>query len=115
MRSYCEIMVKDILPALRSFIARELMAEYKLNQSEVAKLLGVSQPAVSQYLRELRGREKKILRNEAVSLEIKRLCQKIYERRIDSLQLVREFHVICKTIKDTGLIEGYLDTACIIE
>ena len=61
MKPYCEIIVKDVLPGLRSAVAKELAEEYKLNQSEIARLLGVSQASISQYLRKLRGKEMTII------------------------------------------------------
>lgn len=44
-----------ILPAIRALIAKELLETHKLKQEDVAKKLGVTQPAVSQYKREVRG------------------------------------------------------------
>jgi predicted transcriptional regulator len=52
----CEVAVKCMLPAVRALIATELMTEHKLKQTEVAKLLGVSQPAISLYNRKMRGK-----------------------------------------------------------
>ncbi len=54
-RPYCEVFVKYVLPALRALIAELLMERYSLTQAEAAKLLGVTQPAVSNYLRKVRG------------------------------------------------------------
>ena len=48
MRLDCEIISQDFLPVLRSAIAKEL-ASMGLNQKQVADILGISQPAVSQY------------------------------------------------------------------
>lgn len=104
MKPLCEIIVKEILPGLRAVICKELMINYNLNQSQIADLLGVSQPAVSQYLREIRGNNSKIMENPAVMLEIKNLCQNIYEKKIEPSNLSIELCKICKLITSKGLL-----------
>ncbi|MHA2363227.1 MAG: thiamine-phosphate synthase family protein [Candidatus Hodarchaeales archaeon] len=49
MRTPCEWTLKDFLPRVRSKIAKELYQSGK-KQSEIAKLMGISQPRVFQYL-----------------------------------------------------------------
>jgi len=56
----CEIAVKTVMPAIRAGIARELVASYNLKQEDVAKMLGISQSAVSKYTRFVRGSVLKI-------------------------------------------------------
>jgi len=51
----CEVANKYIIPALRSLIAKKLIYEYKFTQTSVAKRLGVTQAAISQYLYSKRG------------------------------------------------------------
>ena len=51
----CEISAKYVIPALRLMIAKKLIEKYGLTQSEVAKLLGVTQPSISHYLNSKRG------------------------------------------------------------
>ena len=104
MKPLCEIIVKEVLPGLRAVICKELMVNYNLNQSQISELLGVSQPAVSQYLREIRGNNNKILENQEVFPEIKNLCQNIYEKKVDHSQLSMELCKICKLITSKGLV-----------
>jgi hypothetical protein len=51
----CEVAVKSLVPSLRSTIAKELTQTYGLKQKEVANLLGITQTAVSKYIRHVRG------------------------------------------------------------
>ena len=48
-------MVKTLIPSVRALVAKELITKYKLRQIDVAKMLGVTQAAISQYLRGARG------------------------------------------------------------
>jgi len=52
-----EIEVWYLLPAIRKELAKILIADYKLPQKEIAKILGITEPAVSQYLKSKRGHE----------------------------------------------------------
>jgi len=105
MRPVCEIMVQEVFPGLRAMIAINLQEKYGMNQSEVAKRLGISQPAISQYIRHLRGskKETKIFKNKKVENEVNRICEKI-SRGTNYEDLVEEFCKICKLIRKNGLI-----------
>ncbi|MFO8132938.1 MAG: helix-turn-helix domain-containing protein [Thermoplasmatota archaeon] len=50
----CETAVWDVLPCLRSALARRLK-QRGMRQTDIAELLGVSPAAVSQYLSKKRG------------------------------------------------------------
>lgn len=52
---YCEVIVKKVCPAVRAIVTNKLISEYNLKEKEVAKLLNVSQPAISHYLHMKRG------------------------------------------------------------
>lgn len=49
MHPPCELMVESFLPAMRGLVAHDL-AKKGFSQSKISKLLGVTQPAVNQYL-----------------------------------------------------------------
>ncbi len=50
MRPPCEILVSQILPAIRAIISHHLITEYGFTQNQVAELLGVTQASVSRSL-----------------------------------------------------------------
>lgn len=55
MSIICESVARQILPIYRSFVARELIVQHKLNQNQAAKKLGTTQAAISQYINSKRG------------------------------------------------------------
>ena len=57
-----EIEARSLIPAIRSLLARKLTTEYDLKEEIVAKVLGVTQAAVSNYVRGTRGDTQLILR-----------------------------------------------------
>ncbi len=50
MKPPCEVVVREFLPLFRALVAKELQAR-GLSQPKIAKLIGVTQPAVNYYLR----------------------------------------------------------------
>jgi uncharacterized protein len=50
-----EIESKLLIPAVRAILSKEMVIEKGLKEEEVARLLGITQAAVSNYLRGTRG------------------------------------------------------------
>ena len=46
-----EIVTKTVLPAMRAMVTKELIEVHDLKQVKIAQLLGITQGAVSQYMR----------------------------------------------------------------
>ncbi|WP_174449177.1 transcriptional regulator [Conexivisphaera calida] len=63
MHPPCEVMVKVVLPAFRSLVARRLAVNYGLPQTDIARLLGITQPSISFYLSSKRGKWIEMLEN----------------------------------------------------
>ena len=51
MKIPCELIVWYILPSIRRELAKELVHNHKLTQAEVARRFGVTDAAISQYLK----------------------------------------------------------------
>jgi hypothetical protein len=104
MKPFCEVVVADVLPALRALVAKELM-HIGLNQVQISKKLGITQPAVSQYMRELRGYRVKLLTsNENVAEAIKTLSHELATGSIKTSELHVRFCEICKKIREEHLL-----------
>jgi len=50
-----EIASKSVIPAIRAMVVRRLVDRHGMTQQEAARLLGITQPAVSKYLHKKRG------------------------------------------------------------
>ncbi|HSU72785.1 MAG TPA: hypothetical protein VLJ21_02970 [Candidatus Binatia bacterium] len=96
-----EVEVFYLLPALRKEIAVNLKAQ-KLNQKEIAVILGVTEAAVSQYFSEKRANEIKLTKEikqqvQDVSKNIRTPPQFVYEtqqllNRLLETKATCEFH-----------------------
>jgi len=55
-----EIESKSLIPALRAILAKDLAKKHNIREDEISRLLGVTQAAVSNYIRGIRGDPKLI-------------------------------------------------------
>ena len=71
-----EIEAKSLIPAVRAILAKKLIREYSLKEEDIAKDLGITQAAVSNYVRGTRGDTELISKLESVR-EIMRMIDDI--------------------------------------
>jgi len=100
----CEVAIKCILPVVRAMLAKELMTEYALKQAEVAKLLGVSQPAVSLYCRNIRGKAIYLENDRDVKTLTEKLAALLAEGNLSHKDFIPMFCEICREIRAKGLM-----------
>ena len=97
-----EIEVRYILPAIRRELAKIFIQEHKLSQKEAAKILGLTEAAISQYQHSKRAKE--VVFSDNVVEEIKKSARHILSDkskprivaemyRISNLTKVR--HILC--------------------
>ena len=55
MKMDCEIAVWNVLPVIRRELACTLVEEYGMKQTEVARRFGLTEAAISQYMKRKRG------------------------------------------------------------
>ena len=71
-----EIEAKSLIPAVRAILAKKLIKEYSLKEEDVARVLGITQAAVSNYVRGTRGDVALISKLESVR-EVMRMIDDI--------------------------------------
>jgi len=71
-----EIEAKSLIPAVRAMLAKKMIREYSLKEEDVAKVLGITQAAVSNYVRGTRGDIELISKLESVR-EVMRMIDDI--------------------------------------
>ncbi len=103
MKPLCEVIALEMLPAVRAMIARKLVVNYGLSQKQAAEKLGVSQPAISQYKRDLRGFKTGIFKENPKLLEdVNSLAKRIASGELNPLQATIAFCELCKAIRFDG-------------
>jgi len=105
MKPFCEIIVSEILPTVRVLITRHLLEDYNYTQTEAAKLLGITQAAISQYSREMRGKRIKLLeKNPKIMESIKKLSNSIATGKLKSKHIHLKICELCTEIRKNKLI-----------
>jgi predicted transcriptional regulator len=100
MKPYCEIASQYLLPTIRALTAKTLMEKHGMTQQVAATKLGLTQSAVSQYMRQLRGSNIKILEKDKVIMdEIEKFASKIASNQLSSLGTMDEFCLLCKAAR----------------
>ena len=87
-----EIEVRYILPAIRRELARIFIKEKKLSQKEAAKMLGLTEAAVSQYQHFKRAKE--VVFSDSVVNEIRASANKLLADKSNRQRLIAEMYRI---------------------
>jgi hypothetical protein len=102
-----EIESKTLIPALRAILAKKLAEEHKIREDEISKMLGVTQAAISNYIRGTRGDPKliqKLIADEQVSDMIKELSERLASDMAYTPSSLAKFISLCNYIKSSLLI-----------
>lgn len=102
-----EIESKTLIPALRAILAKKLAGMYKIREDEISKMLGVTQAAVSNYIRGTRGDPNliaKLLSEEQVAKLIDELTEHLASDMAYTPSSLSKFIGLCNYIKSSLLI-----------
>lgn len=102
-----EIESKTLIPAIRAILAKKLTANYGIPEDTISKMLGVTQAAISNYVRGTRGDPaliEKLLQNKKVSELIEDLSNNLASDRAYTPSSLAKFIGLCNYIKSSLLI-----------
>jgi len=102
-----EIESKSLIPALRAIIAKKLADEHKIREDQISKMLGVTQAAISNYIRGTRGDPeliKKLGSEKQVSEIINEICKNLATDKLYTPSTLAKFIGLCNYIKSSLLI-----------
>jgi len=102
-----EIESRTLIPALRAILAKKLAEDHKIREDEISKMLGVTQAAVSNYIRGTRGDPQliqKLLEEEQVSKLVDELTDSLSSDMAYTPSNLSKFIGLCNYIKSSLLI-----------
>jgi len=102
-----EIESKTLIPALRAIIAKKLAEDHNVREEEISKMLGVTQAAISNYIRGTRGDPAliaKLLSDQQVSNLINELTDNLSSDMAYTPSSLSKFIGLCNYIKSSLLI-----------
>jgi hypothetical protein len=103
MKIPCELIVWYVLPSIRRELARELVDKHHLSQAEVARRFGVTDAAISQYLKAKRGTSKEI-ENSGKYEDFRKEVETAAVRMMNGSDIVTETCRICQMVKKSGML-----------
>ena len=102
-----EIESKTLIPALRAILAKKLAEDHNIREDEISKMLGVTQAAISNYIRGTRGDPSliaKLLAEEQVAKMIDELSDNLSSDMAYTPSSLSKFIGLCNYIKSSLLI-----------
>jgi len=102
-----EIESKSLIPALRAILAKQLAKKHLIHEDQISKMLGVTQAAVSNYIRGTRGDPKlieKLLAEKQVSEMILDISDNLASDKAYTPSSLSKFIGLCNYIKTSLLI-----------
>ena len=102
-----EIESKTLIPALRAIIAKTLAEKHHVREEIISKMLGVTQAAISNYIRGTRGDPeliKKLLLEKQISEMIDDICDNLASDKAYTPSSLSKFIGLCNYIKSSLLI-----------
>lgn len=98
MKLHCEIAATKLLPTIRAMVAKELIEKYGMTQQEAATKLGITQSAVSQYIRQLRGSKLSSMeKDRMIYKKIEEIASKLASSNESPEKVSISFCGICKS------------------
>jgi len=102
-----EIETRTLIPALRAILAKKLMETYNIQEEDISKMLGVTQAAISNYIRGTRGNPEliiKLLSIKEVSEMIDEITSNLSTNMAYTPASLSKFIGLCNYIKSSLLI-----------
>ena len=102
-----EIESKTLIPALRAILAKKLAVDHKIREDEISKMLGVTQAAISNYIRGTRGDPTliaKLMAEEKVAKMVNELSENLASEMAYTPSSLSKFIGLCNYVKSSLLI-----------
>ncbi len=106
MRPPCELVVRSVLPAFRSLVAKSLIEKHHFSQVAAAGKLGTTQASISHYLYSKRGdkRVKQLEASPSVRAIVDEIAEGIVTEKLSPFDAMLHFCKLCKALRTGNLI-----------
>ncbi len=94
-----ELASKSVIPAIRALIVKRLVEDYGMTQQEAAKLLGVTQPAVSKYLHQKRGAAIRLNGIKEIDQATSDIAKMVSARKVPPIEVMGKIEAACDYVR----------------
>jgi predicted transcriptional regulator len=106
LRPPCELVVRSVLPAIRSLVAKRLIEKYHFSQVAAAEKLGTTQASISHYLYSKRGdkRIKQLEASPSAKAMVNEIAEGVATEKFSPFDAMLRFCKLCKILRTGDLI-----------
>jgi excisionase family DNA binding protein len=94
-----ELASKSVIPAIRALIVKRLVEDHGMTQQEAAKLLGVTQPAVSKYLHEKRGAAIRLGGIKQIDQATSEIAEMVTSHKTEPIEVMSRIEAACDYVR----------------
>lgn len=94
-----ELASKSVIPAIRALVVKRLVEDHGMTQQQAAKLLGVTQPAVSKYLHEKRGAAIKLTGIKEIDNATDEIADMVSSRKVKPIEVMSRIEAACDYVR----------------
>ena len=94
-----ELASKSVIPAIRALVVKRLVEEHGMTQQEAAKLLGVTQPAVSKYLHQKRGAAIRLTGIREIDRATGDIADLVSSRKVKPIEVMSKIESACGYVR----------------
>jgi predicted transcriptional regulator len=94
-----ELASKSVIPAIRALVVKRLVEEHDMTQQQAAKLLGVTQPAVSKYLHQKRGAAIRLTGIKEIDRATGDIADMVSSRRVKPIEVMSKIEAACDYVR----------------
>ena len=94
-----EMIHRSVIPAMRYMIATRLVEECNMNQQQAAQILGITQPAISNYLRRTRAIAINLNDCEEICKSVEEVMELLLEGGPNQSEVTEKIVAICEYLR----------------
>jgi len=94
-----ELASKSVIPAIRALIVKRLVEDHGMTQQEAARLLGVTQPAVSKYLHEKRGAAIRLTGIREIDQATTEIAEMVSSQKAQPIEVMSRIEAACEYVR----------------
>jgi predicted transcriptional regulator len=94
-----ELASKSVIPAIRAMVVKRLVEDHDMTQEQAAKLLGVTQPAVSKYLHQKRGAAIKLAGIREIDKATYEIAEMVSSRKAKPIEVMSKIEAACDYVR----------------
>ncbi len=105
MKIPCEVVVWYVLPIIRREVASELVNVHGMSQADVARKFGVTDAAISQYLKKKRGGNTELEQSPSYPKLMEAVRESAQNLADSKTEIEYELCKLCNTARTIGLLD----------